>query len=74
MPLGITLNGFVALFVSLAKLALLVPIVEGMGQLRWLWFSGRARKLSDFEAYEQAYRGTFGALKLLVTLKGGYVT
>lgn len=72
-PLGITLNAFLAFFTSVAKLAMLIPVVEGLGQLRWLWFARKARKLADFELFEQACRGAYGSIKLLFSLKGGYV-
>ncbi len=73
-PLNITLNAFLAFSTSLAKLAFLIPIVEGFGQLRWLWFAGRARRLSDFDLFDQASRGAYGGLRLLVSFKGGYVS
>jgi len=73
LPLGITLNSYLALFTSLAKLCLLVPIIQGLGQLRWLWFKNRPRPLADFELFEDASRGSFGSLRLLVSMKGGYV-
>jgi hypothetical protein len=71
-PLGITLNTFLAFFTSLAKLAFMIPITEGLGQLRWLWFTSRPRPLNDFEAIDQASRGAFGSLRLLAKFKGGY--
>lgn len=70
-PLSITLNSFLAFFTSVAKLALLYPVSEAFGQLRWLRFTEKDRKLSEFETLEQASRGIFGSLKLLGTLKGG---
>lgn len=70
-PLGITLNSFLALFTSVAELALLVPIMEGVGQLRWQWFAKAPRQLTDFDLFDQASRGGFGSLKLLVSFKGG---
>ncbi len=71
-PNGITLNVYLAFFTSVAKVGLIVPIVEGLGQLRWNWFGrGAARKLTDFELFEQASRSAFGSLKLLLSFKGG---
>jgi hypothetical protein len=72
-PLGITLNTFLAFFTSFAKVALLIPVLEGLGQLRWLWFKSGARQAADFELFEEACRGTFGSLRLLLSLKGGWV-
>jgi len=71
MPLGITLNTFLAFFTSLAKVAYMTPIIEGLGQLKWTWFlSSRPKPLSDFQIIDDASRGAWGSLKLLVRLKG----
>jgi hypothetical protein len=72
-PLGITLNSYLALFTSLAKIFLLLPIIEGLGQLKWLWFENRPRPLADFELFEDASRGSYGSLRLLISRKGGHV-
>ncbi|KAK3386861.1 hypothetical protein B0H63DRAFT_468510 [Podospora didyma] len=73
-PLGITLNSLLALLTSLAKIALLAPVVQGIGQLRWQWFSQRYQRLTDFDLFEEASRSTWGSFKLLVSLKGGIFT
>lgn len=72
----------------------MIPVVEGLGQLKWTWFlapsastrrpstgqsysdgsssskSERARPLGDFQLFDDATRGAFGSLKLLVQGKG----
>ncbi|KAK1757077.1 hypothetical protein QBC47DRAFT_459729 [Echria macrotheca] len=70
-PLGITLNTFLAFLASVSKASLLIPVTEGLGQLRWIWFSRKARKADDFGLFEEATRGSFGSLRLLLSLKGG---
>lgn len=70
-PLGISLNTVLALLASVAKASLLIPVVEGLGQLRWIWFSTRARPVDDFELFDSATRGTLGSLRLLAARKGG---
>jgi len=72
-PLGITLNVFLAFFTSLAKVGLMIPVMEGLGQQRWNWFSRRPRRLTDFELFDRAGRSAFGSLKLFFAFKGGYV-
>jgi len=72
-PLGISLNTFLAFFASVAKAALLVPVTEGLGQLRWIWFTGTPRRVYDFELFDSSTRGSFGSLRLLLSLKGGCV-
>ncbi len=71
-PLGITLNVFLAFFTSMAKVWLMIPVVQGLGQLRWIWFSKMPRRLADFELFESACRSSFGSLRLLFSFKGGY--
>ena len=70
-PLGVTLNTFLAFFTSAAKVGLIVPVMEGLGQLRWNWFSRMPRRLTDFELFERACRGALGSFKLLFAFKGG---
>lgn len=71
VPFGATLNTFLAFFASLAKMAFMIPIVEGLGQLKWLWYLGpRSQPLHDFQLFDEASRGTYGSLKLLVKFKG----
>jgi hypothetical protein len=67
---GITLNTFIAFFSSVAKLAFLIPVIEGLGQLKWLWFASKRRHLEDFELFDQATRGGLGCIKLLFRFKG----
>ncbi|KAK1757953.1 hypothetical protein QBC47DRAFT_294486, partial [Echria macrotheca] len=69
--LGITLNTVLAFLTSLAKVAFLVPIVEGLGQLKWMWFSTRRhRPLIDMQVFDEATRGGWGGVKLLFRFRG----
>ena len=71
MHMGLTLNTVLAFLTSLAKVAFLVPIVEGLGQLKWMWFLSRTPKpLHDMQLFDEATRGGLGGLKLLFSLKG----
>ncbi|KAH6651930.1 hypothetical protein BKA67DRAFT_660709 [Truncatella angustata] len=67
---GITLNTFIAFLASLAKLALMIPVIESLGQLKWIWFASKPRALDDFQLFDQASRGGLGCIKLLIKLKG----
>lgn len=77
-PAGITLNTFLAFFTSLSKVGFMLPIIEGLGQLKWMWFmSSKPRPLADFQVFDEASRGAFGSLKLLLRFKGfvsGFMT
>jgi hypothetical protein len=66
---GITLNAFVAVFAAVAKAALILPVSEAIGQLKWIWFRNE-RKLVDFQAFDNASRGPLGSALLLSTTKG----
>ncbi|KAK3936861.1 hypothetical protein QBC46DRAFT_394072 [Diplogelasinospora grovesii] len=68
---GLSLNTLLALLTSLAQIAYLVPVTEGLGQLRWLWFLRQPRSLADFDAIGNASRGPYGSLKLAFAFKGG---
>ncbi|KAK4442118.1 hypothetical protein QBC34DRAFT_431891 [Podospora aff. communis PSN243] len=70
LPLGLTINSALQYLTTLAKLAFVVPIIDGLGQLKWLWFASRPRPLLDFQLYDEASRGGFMAvLKLLLRLR-----
>jgi len=70
-PLGITLNTLLAFLAAFAKIAFMCPIVEGIGQLKWMWFtSPDGRPLNDFRVFDEASRGSWGSVKLLARSKG----
>lgn len=71
LNLGLTLNTILAFLTSMAKVAFLIPIVEGLGQLKWIWFLSRKnRPLVDFQLFDEAAQGGIGGLKLLLSFKG----
>ncbi|KAF4542819.1 C6 and c2h2 transcription factor [Lasiodiplodia theobromae] len=55
-------NAIVSTFVVVAKTTMLVAVSESLNQLKWLYFSGGRRSLGDFEAFDGASRGPWGAL------------
>jgi hypothetical protein len=63
---GITLNAFISILSAIAKAAMILPVSECIGQLKWLWFK-EERRLSDFLAFDNASRGPWGSLVLLGT-------
>jgi hypothetical protein len=75
-PLGITLNAYISVLSAIAKYSLAVPVDEALGQLRWLYFAktGETRKLIDFERFDDATRGPWGALALLLYTKARCVS
>ncbi|KAL5372495.1 hypothetical protein DPSP01_013457 [Paraphaeosphaeria sporulosa] len=70
-PLGLTLNAYISVLSKVASAALLLPVSEALGQLKWSWFQGaRSKKMWDFEIFDNASRGPWGSFLLLVRTKG----
>lgn len=73
-----TLNGLVALLATLTKTGLIIPVSAAIGQRKWLRFmpnrkgNDRARRIGDFEAFDEASRGSLGSAKLIVSLNAWY--
>jgi hypothetical protein len=67
LPIHLTVNSLVELITSIAKFALAVPIVSGLGQLKWRWYKAKPRPLTDFQLHENASHGGLGSLRLLFT-------
>ncbi|KAI0537681.1 hypothetical protein GGR58DRAFT_513653 [Xylaria digitata] len=59
----------IAIFSSILKACLALPIAEGISQLKWLWFR-KIRPLGCMEQWDLASRGPWGALQLIFKLKG----
>jgi hypothetical protein len=63
----ITLNTVVTISSLVSKSALIQPLASGLSQLKWMWYRhGSGRHLIDFEYFDAASRGPWGALVLMV--------
>ncbi|KAF2276583.1 uncharacterized protein EI97DRAFT_44792 [Westerdykella ornata] len=69
-PYGLTLNAYIAVVSRVASAALLLPTTEALGQLKWSWFLGDSKQMWDFEIFDNASRGPWGAILLLIRTKG----
>ncbi|KAF4949626.1 hypothetical protein FSARC_13419 [Fusarium sarcochroum] len=67
-PLGLTLNTAIALLTTLSRTGFVLPICECISQLKWLWYR-KERPLTDLQTFDEASRGPWGSLKLLVTMR-----
>ena len=73
-----TLNGLIAFLATLVKTGLIVPVSAAIGQRKWLRFmpskgsARRARRLGDFEVFDDASRGSIGSMKLVFSLDAWY--
>ncbi|KAI1766633.1 hypothetical protein GGR53DRAFT_193355 [Hypoxylon sp. FL1150] len=70
-PYYITLNALIALLATIATACMSISLQSGLSQLKWIRFKESKAPLSDMEAFDEASRGTWGALKLLATARGG---
>jgi Protein of unknown function (DUF3176) len=66
---GLTLNSTIALFSTLAKLALMNPVAGCISQLKCTWFAKTERNLFDLQLFDMASRGEWGGLMFLVRRK-----
>jgi len=71
-PVGISVNSVVSWLGTLARLCLLVLLSNGLGQMKWAWFSTRREKrsLADLDTFDSATRGMGGSVQLIWRLKG----
>ncbi|KAF2652311.1 hypothetical protein K491DRAFT_664029 [Lophiostoma macrostomum CBS 122681] len=65
---GITINAFISVFAAVAKAALILPVSEAIGQLKWIWFQNDAN-LWDIDLFDGASRGPWGSMMLLLKSK-----
>jgi hypothetical protein len=67
-PMGLTI---ITVLSKIASAALILPISEAIGQLKWSWFQGKESKDAfDFEIFDKASRGAWGSILLLIRTKG----
>jgi hypothetical protein len=64
-PSLISINTLIAIFTAIMRASMLLPVAEGISQLKWLWFH-HAHPLIDLEGFDLASRGPWGCLLLLL--------
>ncbi|KAI1366694.1 hypothetical protein F5Y08DRAFT_124522 [Xylaria arbuscula] len=72
-PYYITLNALIAVLAAVTAAAMNISLQNSMSQLKWIRFKETRTRLSDMEAYDEASRGTWGAIKLMFTFRGGFL-
>ncbi|KAI6772966.1 hypothetical protein HG530_003924 [Fusarium avenaceum] len=69
-PEWVSLNTVVAAISTICRAAMVVPVSEGLSQLKWNAFVRSQRPLNDLKTFDQASRGPFGSLLLLSKARG----
>jgi hypothetical protein len=70
----ISLNATVSILATACATALMHGVSAFISQFKWLYFKKTSRKLADFEVFDEASRGTWGAILLLTTIKWNLAT
>lgn len=66
----LTLNTYISILSKMAGAALILPVSEALGQLKWSWFLEHSKQMWDFEIFDNASRGPWGSMLLLLRTKG----
>lgn len=70
-PHDITLNALIALLATFANATISACLSSGTSQAKWIRFKNSSAPLSDMEIFDDASRGSWGSMKLLVAARGG---
>jgi len=66
---SISLNTVLSVLATLMKGAMMLPVGSCLGQLKWAWYYRERRALYNFQVFDEASRGPYGATKLLYVLR-----
>lgn len=67
--LNITPGTMISALITLGKTSIMLPVAEGISQLKWIHFGTKKRPLNELEAFDDASRGPWGSLMLLWKIK-----
>ncbi|CAG8935249.1 unnamed protein product [Penicillium salamii] len=65
----VSLNSVVSWLSTVSKGCVLFCLSEGIGQLKWVWFTRKSRPLVDLGTFDGASRGIWGCAGLVWTLR-----
>ena len=60
------INSVVGFITTIVQVGMMVPVAAGISQLKWLWYK-KDHSLADIDKFDQASRGPFGAVFLLLS-------
>ncbi|CAI7654037.1 unnamed protein product [Penicillium glandicola] len=65
----VSLNSIISWISTIAKACVLFSLSEGLGQLKWIWFTQKRRPMSDLRTFDSASRGIYGCAELIWNLR-----
>ncbi|KAJ5958152.1 uncharacterized protein N7479_005302 [Penicillium vulpinum] len=65
----LSLNSVISWLSTVSKGSVLFSLSEGIGQLKWVWFTRKSRPLADLSAFDGASRGLYGCAGLIWKLR-----
>ena len=68
LPYGITLNAAIATLATASRLMLIYTVTAAISQLKWCWYL-KTRKIKDMQVFDDASRGPWGSMTLLISLR-----
>jgi hypothetical protein len=63
---GLTLNAIASVLATASKSSLIYVIGECIGQLKWIWFYKKRRRLDQIQLFDSVSRGPLGSLFMLM--------
>lgn len=67
---GVTLNTMISILATGCKTSLVFLLGGSIGQLKWIWFQDARRPVRDIQSFDDASRGPWGSLVILLQDKG----
>ena len=68
-PYPVAPNTLLSIFVTVSKIALLLTVSGCISQLKWIYFDHGTQCIHDVQRFDDASRGPWGSLTLLLNLK-----
>ena len=69
---SLQINTIISFFATIGKLSLTSTLGACISQSKWLWYKRNPRPLQNLQVFDNASRGPWGALALLLAVKARY--
>ncbi|KAI4093135.1 MAG: hypothetical protein LQ344_003118 [Seirophora lacunosa] len=73
-PSVFTINSVISLLSAIGKLCVMAAVGSAINQCKWLWYrQAKSRRLRDLQLFDDASRGPWGAIQLLISLRARHL-